>query len=374
MAREAKRARLEEKEKEREESEEESSEEVEIRLALDDDGRVGCDSPPQYQYRCFPELLQGWLKDDKSAWDSFRTDCQAAFTARATQSGQAYSAGETFWIGADVEKPATLMERLALEIFWLHAGSSAFDKCKSGAEWWTLAMDAEDDVGWHWDRDYGLEADTGFQLHPHVATVTYVSDLGAPTLVLEAIEAEDSKQAVTPQAAHWSMPKAGKHISFDGRWLHAAPQSLCEHNPNKGTGKRITFLVNVWLNHKPQNVVPCRAASLSSASAVPQCMGENTPVTELIVPRVSSGSDDKGSKTFTWTFHTSGGEESAEEEQDVPEDRWQTGQRRVRIALPLSSVASEHGKDGRLPPTFSVDFSSSGCCAVEPVTREATQA
>ena len=80
-----------------------------------------------------------------------------------------------------------------------------------------------------------------------------------------------------------SYPRPGKHISFDGRWLHGAPSSLEpdsdsdddddddgddeeEAEEDRGsssnkrqrtdppiapTTRRITFLVNVWLNHQP---------------------------------------------------------------------------------------------------------------------------
>lgn len=45
-------------------------------------------------------------------------------------------------------------------------------------------------------------------------------------------------------------PRVGRHLSFDGRWLHGAPASVLP-----GTGQppyeRITFCVNVWVGHRP---------------------------------------------------------------------------------------------------------------------------
>lgn len=43
-----------------------------------------------------------------------------------------------------------------------------------------------DEVGLHFDADYVLEdlLPVGQLVHPHIATVTYLSDEGAPTLVL----------------------------------------------------------------------------------------------------------------------------------------------------------------------------------------------
>ena len=42
-------------------------------------------------------------------------------------------------------------------------------------------------AGFHWDRDYGLEESEGLCLYPHLATVTYLSDVGAPTIVLNDV-------------------------------------------------------------------------------------------------------------------------------------------------------------------------------------------
>ena len=37
-------------------------------------------------------------------------------------------------------------------------------------------MQKEDDVGFHWDRDYELEGGSGVLVHPHIASVTYLFD------------------------------------------------------------------------------------------------------------------------------------------------------------------------------------------------------
>lgn len=41
-----------------------------------------------------------------------------------------------------------------------------------------------DDIGWHWDKDYNMETQ-GINVHPCLATVTYLSNLGGPTVILE---------------------------------------------------------------------------------------------------------------------------------------------------------------------------------------------
>ena len=45
-------------------------------------------------------------------------------------------------------------------------------------------IEDSDDIGWHWDKDYGMEAQ-GVNVHPCLATVTYLSTNGGPTVILE---------------------------------------------------------------------------------------------------------------------------------------------------------------------------------------------
>lgn len=176
-----------------------------------------------------------------------------------------------------------------------------YDPERSGAEWWTLVLDApsaeekeakkndaddddeeeeDDEVGMHFDADYGLEAQmSNFLLHPRVATITYLSEIGVPTLILDkkspAPSDTEKKSLGGDISKAWlSHPRFGKHVAFDGRLLHGAPgeffpavakstsdepkakKAKVEENngSSKGhalSGKRITFLVNIWLNHCP---------------------------------------------------------------------------------------------------------------------------
>ena len=58
-----------------------------------------------------------------------------------------------------------------------------FDPTRSGAEWWTQVIDSTHDaIGLHWDKDYALEHND-LNVHPHVGTVTYFANEGAPTSV-----------------------------------------------------------------------------------------------------------------------------------------------------------------------------------------------
>lgn len=120
------------------------------------------------------------------------------------------------------------------------------------------------DVSFHWDKDYSLE-DAGVSVHPLVATVTYLSDGGAPTVVVPHTESVSMGADIggRPEALYLSRPRAGKHIAFDGRFLHAAPAGMTtEARPRR----RVTLLVNVWLNHVPVSAVPLPPAAARAMS------------------------------------------------------------------------------------------------------------
>jgi len=131
--------------------------------------------------------------------------------------------------------------------------------------------------------------------------VTYLTSKGAPTLIVNKSAPTFYTDPLNGQADEVaiSRPEPCKHISFDGRFLHGAPCELMEiwglnstanaddENAHTGKGKkkkadgaktagrkkkksrieiplnemRITFLVNVWINHKPMNAVPFQPSS-----------------------------------------------------------------------------------------------------------------
>ena len=85
-------------------------------------------------------------------------------------------------------------------------------------------------MGLHFDADYELEEQTGnIMLHPRVATITYLSDYGAPTLILDqkSPPMDDMKKTTleTGISKAWlSHPKLGKRTIFDGRYVKRKKQ------------------------------------------------------------------------------------------------------------------------------------------------------
>ena len=220
--------------------------------------------------------------------DCLKNDCLTAFLSSDAQndtetssvdSTEYHNSGSTYFQRSDQE-PTCNLEALALSIFNFHAKDATFRGDISGAEWWTQVVDSGDDIGFHWDKDYGLEGSRGINVYPHLATVTYLTDVGGPTIVVNSIGCLHSEDPYSGASENiiMSKPVVGKHIKFDGRLLHAAPSNLILGDINKNivissqstknasknecpknasqknssiTNKRITFLVNIWLNHIP---------------------------------------------------------------------------------------------------------------------------
>ena len=215
----------------------------------------------------------------------------------------------TYWMPADgTTKPRCALEQFALDVFHHHVPSEGFDYDPetSGAEWWCQLRPSpetgrhkacanqceekeEDDpfangISFHVDKDEELRILTGGStyVHPHISTITYLTNLGSPTLIMDC--------QVHPLTGEWmvpedtvegfvSWPSVGKHTSFDGRYLHASPLDLMEEENSfskqlesamvalekeskpvskakKRRCRRVTFLVNIWLNYKPYDVHP----------------------------------------------------------------------------------------------------------------------
>lgn len=142
-------------------------------------------------------------------------------------------------------------------------------------------------------QDEDAVDDDGLNLFPHLSTVTYLSGSteAAPTVVMNCMAGNQYDDPVdgTFTKTFISRPEVGKHLSFDGRYLHGAPtdfwrslsgdrpatphkrpatlssakQSATSQRPAKRARKqpkkgaedvRVTFLVNVWLDYEPATV------------------------------------------------------------------------------------------------------------------------
>ena len=231
--------------------------------------------------------------------------------------------GATFWLGADeLDAPRCALEELAGAIFSFHTApceSDDFDPELSGIEWWVQTRSS---LKMHWDKDEEMRVSAGIFVHPHLSTVTYLSCGGdgsknaAPTVVLEDLTVPtlarhghsapaDLPSAPRASAVCVSFPEVGKHIAFDGRFLHGVLQEVvpaaedegikaeiggAESGGKGGEGRRVTFLGNVWLNHRPKGVKPLPEGIVSSLRR-PTCMPPATaaPTSPVTVTHLECG-------------------------------------------------------------------------------------
>jgi hypothetical protein len=216
----------------------------------------------------------------------------------------------TFWVPCRGMKPRCTLEQFAVDVFHHHVSSDVeYDPTCSGAEWWcqirpspektgrySMHCPNDDDdqdgtdpfeqgISMHVDKDEDLRILTGgtTYVHPHLSTVTYLTDFGSPTIIMNCRVhpfegtwiVPSSENCEGPVEGFVSWPLRGKHTSFDGRYLHAAPCDLMEdgvfekqiqftpseddekwNKIQKRRHRRVTVLVNIWLNYKPFDVKP----------------------------------------------------------------------------------------------------------------------
>ena len=179
----------------------------------------------------------------------------------------------TRWVPATGPSPRCTIERLARAVFNLHtaellSGLSAEEQERtlqtSGAEWWVQFRSSEDqpgarDIRFHFDRDEDLARRYGVDRNPLAATVTYLTDTGAPTLLLPLYDRdgrggeEGLAHAAGDGGVVLSYPVSGKHLVFDGRLLHGCPARLARaaESVAGSSWERVSLLVNVWIGHRP---------------------------------------------------------------------------------------------------------------------------
>jgi hypothetical protein len=156
-------------------------------------------------------------------------------------------------------------------------------------------IDAGGGIGLHYDKDEEVAEHFGVGVFPQISTVTYLSSTpaAAPTVVIENTPNETVGKDI--KKCYVSYPIRGKHVRFDGRYLHGACPQFCVsaeegsdtaedlsedvsslNISNSALGKiskekknqkssetlknetskkyRVTFLANIWYGHKPSKI------------------------------------------------------------------------------------------------------------------------
>ena len=162
-------------------------------------------------------------------------------------------------------------------VFDLHTSNLAFDAAISGAEYWVQSHveaggRAPNGIALHRDFDLGvLEEDgRGGDRVGNISTITYLtsSENSMPTLIFTDFEiatAAGGAWGVAKEA--WAVyPRAGKHVCFDGALWHGVPPAVVYGGPMPARvgvpgARRVTLLVNVWLDRVPRKALAPRAGA-----------------------------------------------------------------------------------------------------------------
>jgi hypothetical protein len=227
---------------------------------------------------------------------TFWLDRHAVVAAAAAGAGNATAA------------PLSALEQFAWRVFEQHKDTAIARYCPEtiqgngepttlieGAEWWVQVKLDEEEPGGRPDdtTNQTRNADTAIDLHydkdetmaelfdlgffPALSTVTYWTAMNeheyngaAPTVVFRR-HYEDESPETGIREMLMSHPAPGKHLVFDGRLLHGAPahtglrrRPAASPPPDDNDGSvtpataittgpklRITFLVNIWVGHRP---------------------------------------------------------------------------------------------------------------------------
>jgi len=136
--------------------------------------------------------------------------------------------GGSYWIDNIDTLLLSPLEAFCLSVVRFHCGFE-----NGGAEFWVRHQSGNLSIDFHQDRE---EHGNPFR-HPLLATVTYFSNNGAPTVVLH-----DMQSVIC-------YPKVGRHLAFKGDLMHGCPSVLAADSG----GFRTTLLINIW-NERPEGV------------------------------------------------------------------------------------------------------------------------
>jgi len=174
----------------------------------------------------------------------------------------------------------------------------------SGAEFWVQVRGAggeepdEQEISWHCDKDEERWDQEQICVAPALATVTYLTDGGTPTVVVDSPCRDDASLAPGRHQAVVCQPKTGRHLRFQGNLLHAVPSELAEPGYSE---MRVTVLVNVWLGHKPSELKRFEARGEEGEEApltLPQ-LQTSLPM-KLEPPNLSEEKETKKCKPFSF--------------------------------------------------------------------------
>eukprot|EP00946_MAST-07B_sp_MAST-7B-sp1_P002408 g2408.t1 len=116
----------------------------------------------------------------------------------------------------------------------------------AGGEWWVQMRNSNENIGFHVDKDEGIASEEQWMKMPILSTVTYLTDVGGPTLVLNqsSNRGGNKQEPELPVRGLLVYPKKNRHMLFRGNLQHGVVGEFGQDI--EGGAERITFLVNWW--------------------------------------------------------------------------------------------------------------------------------
>ena len=118
----------------------------------------------------------------------------------------------------------------------------------AGAEWWVQPRNPKENIGFHYDKDEGVASEEQWMKMPTMSSVFYLTDAGAPTLVLNKTTNRGGNQhlPVVPHKGYFSYPRKNRYFMFKGDLGHGVVGTLGSKKKRGKPEQRLTFLVNWW--------------------------------------------------------------------------------------------------------------------------------
>jgi hypothetical protein len=164
--------------------------------------------------------------------------------ARATKQGSTEAVAMT--------RPRSAIEAAVHALFALDFGGAPTPIV--GAEWWIQEQEPAADIGFHYDKDEAYASEHMTMRFPEVSTVTYLTEVGAPTVVFNQTTPDGNEEVPPlPETGAIVHPNPNKHLVFRGNLQHGVSGELSRwypggeaHGAAPRGEKRRTLLINWW--------------------------------------------------------------------------------------------------------------------------------
>lgn len=221
-----------------------------------------------------PDELLRMVLAECAAFETFERQERAR--REAAGGAYVYGKGGTYWRPLFNKYGEFLRPRFGIEaaiqlLYTFDFGTSSPHPRVLGGEWWVQRRTLKEDIGFHHDKDEAMASLQHTMKFPEVSTVTYLTGLGAPTVIFNQTTPDgNGAMPITPRRGVISYPKENRHLRFQGNLQHGVPAFLNpDHVELRGASsknERITFLVNWW--HEQPMPPNCIKVSTKTAKRI----------------------------------------------------------------------------------------------------------